>query len=133
MKKAFLCLIIFALVISGCAEKGKSINRNFKGESEHWFVYYSVQGSTVNQIEKARIIYKGSDANMVGKVKYLLETTAGEIGGEQPLSEDGYINTGKSSSGAAVVQKDEEIKASIDWNGQVENLTLKPSNEILDI
>ena len=127
MKKFFSILAIFLLILTGCGQKGD--NRNFKGDSTHWTVLYSIIGSSDYKEEKFKIIYKGNDISSVGKVKYKID----DMAGEEPLSKDGYI-TGVNRSGGAIAQKvNPKLSVKIEWNGQQEEVILSGTNLQLQI
>ncbi len=113
-KSAIIGLIPFLSLLIGCSAKVQPINRNYKGESANWTAYYAVRGTTNNQISRVRIVYKGSDYNAVGKVKYLIHTPTSELGGEELLTKEGFLGISGGSGNGAVSPTDAEITTTIE-------------------
>ncbi|MEA4901310.1 hypothetical protein [Desulfitobacterium sp.] len=125
----FLFTLIFLFAITGCNNSSGSRSMNFIGESEHWIANYSIsQGQSQTNIGK--ISYKGTDVESVGLVKYAFEASPYVgVNGSIDLPPRGYIELTNTSSKGPYPNKDLVIKAKIEWNGQIENMDLKYTNQ----
>lgn len=117
----------------GCSRNTTALNRNFKGESDHWTGLYKVVGTTSNQVSTDKLIYKGSDPGSVGRVKYSFKSTGSgliDLSGEEVLLKDrGYI-MGIAGGNGAVVPANDTIEVTVEWYGQIEKFTLNPTGPI---
>jgi len=94
---------------------------------------YQVVGTNSNQESTDKLIYKGSDLDSVGRVKYSFKSTGSglvDLSGEEVILKDrGYI-MGKGGGNGAVVPANDTIEVIVEWNGQIEKFTLSPSGPI---
>lgn len=132
MKRFCLFYLIIVLIISGCSHTSSSINRNFKGESDHWVGLYQVIGNDFNHDSTYKLIYTGSDLNTVGKVKYSFKSAGSslvELNGEDSLMKDKEYIMGKGGGNGAVIPVDNAIEVVVEWNDQIEKFTLNSITE----
>lgn len=132
MKRSCLFFLIITLIISGCTHISSSINRNFKGESDHWTGLYQVIGNDLNHESTHKLIYTGSDLSTVGKVKYSFKSAGSslvDLNGEDFLVKDKDYLMGNSDGNGAVIPADNTIEVVVEWNDQIEKFSLNPVKE----
>ncbi|WP_088187180.1 hypothetical protein [Desulfosporosinus sp. FKA] len=132
MKRLVFLLALIVLIIMGCFGNSDVFDRYFKGESAHWIGLYQVVGSSSDHVSTDKLIYKGSDPSLVGRVKYSFKfgSDAEGTSGEQVLLKDkGYI-MGHGGGNGAVIPKNDTAEVTVEWNGQTEKFSLNPSGPI---
>lgn len=132
MRRLGFLLVLMVLIITGCSKNTPAFDRYFKGESDHWIGLYQVVGTSSNHVSTDKLIYKGSNPGLVGRVKYSFKFSSDAEGtsGEQVLQKDkGYI-MGHGGGNGAVIPKNDTAEVTVEWNGQIEKFTLNPSGPI---
>lgn len=128
MKKVVLLLLI-SLILSACSETEIF---DFKGKSDNWKVIYTVE-ILDEQIEqtKVNIEYNGMES-IPDEVSYIIETDSGSMEGNTSLNDSGVVEIGgrgRWCNECTFINKSENIKATISWKGNTEELKLK--NDII--
>ncbi|MBU9673319.1 hypothetical protein KQ939_00365 [Planococcus sp. CP5-4] len=120
MKKLGSLLAVLLIVI-GCSEADRY---DFKGSSDNWDVFYTVDTTSQDSKEATgKIVYTGKEP-APETIIYSIESTAGASSGNVSVDE-GEVLVGKSTcEGCAVIQQDEELDVEIKWDGQVEEFEL---------
>ncbi|MFC4558207.1 hypothetical protein ACFO3D_08275 [Virgibacillus kekensis] len=113
----------------------------FKGESDNWRAEYHVNAEQVfyeeddtlkgasESEEVFKLIYKGSldELAEVNQLEWKYETVAGGGGGTRDFGEhfpDTKVFTQYSGGNGAIEPGDQEIKVSVQWDGNTEEFTL---------
>ncbi|WP_088225757.1 hypothetical protein [Desulfosporosinus sp. FKB] len=118
--KLFFILIIL-LLINGCTTTNKpSYVKYFKGESEHWSAVYLIKGALNEYDEIAKLTYRETDIEAIGKVKALFGSKSGVIKVEKFLDKNGSVLGNRIGSGDV-----NHIDVTVQWNNLVENFTLQ--------
>lgn len=136
MKRLCLFFLIITIIISGCSHTSSSVNRNFKGESDHWTGLYQVIGNDFNHESTYKLIYTGADLSSVGKVKYSFKSAGSslvELNGEDSLVNDKDYIMGKGGGNGAVIPADNTIEVVVEWDDHIEKFTLNPVTEPLQM
>lgn len=122
--KRIIVLLVFLFILSGCVN-GDRYRYNFSGSSENWDVLYIVDVSDgTNQVKNGIVKYIG-EGDSPDTIEYKLESNSGTAEDTGIIIEHGNGNIANiECTGCKVIQKDEEIKVAISWNGQTENLIL---------
>jgi len=120
--KKLASLLIGLLILSGCSEGDRY---NFKGSSDNWNVFYTVDVTSQDSKEATgKIVYTGKEPPPE-TIIYSIESTSGASSGNVSVDE-GEVLVGKSAcDGCAVIQQDEELDVEIKWDGQVEEFVLR--------
>lgn len=114
-------LLAVLLIISGCSEADRY---NFKGSSDNWDVFYTVDATSQDSKEATgKIVYTG-EAPPPKTIIYAIESTAGGTSANVSV-DDGEVVVGRSAcEGCAVIQQGEELDVEIKWDGHVEEIEL---------
>ncbi|SDJ15721.1 hypothetical protein [Salimicrobium halophilum] len=121
-RNLWIVLFLLPLLMASCSNQKTFY---YEGESDNWKVEYQVDiTSQDSQSESASIQYIGDDA-IPERIDYLIETRTGKNAGSTPLSEEGVKRLSPGScSGCSVVMEDEEVSATIEWEGHRERIVL---------
>lgn len=112
-----------SIFLISCSESHRVI---FIGESDHWRVQYNVNVQGTNsQSYNYTINYLG-DKPFPEKINYSFEGPAGEDSGDTSFDNNSVLQIGGGScSGCAVTRENDDIKATIKWDGNSEEFFLK--------
>lgn len=121
--------ILLVVLSLGClAACQQEEQMNFKGESDHWKVEFTVNNAAKDQIQQSiKIIYKKSDSSSVGEFEYSVKTNLGKWGqGIIELDEDGtYTSSSIASFNNLELTDKENPEFSIKWNDTEEEILLE--------
>jgi hypothetical protein len=119
-KRLFICLLLSLSIVTACNSEPKS----FIGESDNWKA--ELNTASDGKVEGFVLSYIGSDMQSIGL--FDVGVHAGNIGFSSSgaeLNEDGkFIFDVEKISTDMVVKKDNEIIATIEWDGNTEEITL---------
>ncbi|MFP3918567.1 hypothetical protein U5N28_12220 [Lysinibacillus telephonicus] len=121
IKRIYLVFLIISMcvLLIGCSDK----TLTFSGVSENWSVSYEVLIiENEREITTANFKYTGSEA-IPDKIEYSLDSM---VEGTSTLDENGMLKIkGHNCSGCALTTEEQEIKATIKWNDNVDIIDLK--------
>jgi hypothetical protein len=124
LKKLSL-LVILLMVLSGCMNGDRY---DFSGSSENWEVSYVVKVSDGNKQSTTGTIKYIGEAPAPESIDYEIEAISGGTASTGVSIKDREASLGNDMcEGCAVIQKDEKLKAEINWEGQTENFLLSNS------
>jgi hypothetical protein len=124
MRKKILILMLFTTsILASC---GEPKDLHFSGKSDHWSVQYEANVyEKDSESTKYTIRYIG-DKPVPKEINYKIDRTLGSKSGNEPLDQNGVIeHSGDLCSGCAVTQENEEMQATIKWDGKSESISLK--------
>lgn len=112
----------------------------YSGESENWKASLKFDGKGTfykkedgrtgynSQAKKSFLMeYKGDYADVAGKmISYSYETTTGGSSGNTEITTDKTITGSSGGKGVAMMQKDEVIEVSVEWDGRKETIVMQP-------
>lgn len=121
--KILTLLLLLVVLLAACSELKMMI---FEGESENWLVTYEVQLHDENsESTNLAIKFIGEDPSPQ-KIKYVVDSVSGKSEGEDSLNSSGVLKIGgHTCSGCSVTRENDNINATIIWNGKSENINLK--------